>query len=92
MDDQLIRITRSRDGDCDDDANVGQEEDDEDLSDAREEDASDEEESAQEMIQKNLVPTIDSNPEFIWMRGESWLELCRRLAERGDARRAPWII
>ena len=44
VDDQLIRITRSRDGDCDDDANVGQEEDDEDLSDAREEDASDEEE------------------------------------------------
>lgn len=44
VDDQLIRITRSRDGDRDDDTNVGQEEDDEELSDARDEDASDDEE------------------------------------------------
>ena len=44
VDDQLIRITRSRDGDSDDDTNVGQEEDDEELRDARDEDASDDEE------------------------------------------------
>ena len=44
VDDQLIRITRSRDGDSGDDTNVGQEEDDEELKDARDEDASDDEE------------------------------------------------